>query len=144
MTRIRCSEKRPFLYPWFSIAVAKVCTESNKRESGYTYTGTFWLCEDDTVMLLLVMLLLFPRLHKQQSQRTKSMQRLISSLWGTDTAKFQVTSLLRVVKKGVAVWQCSAVTGKPLTHVDAKPKFIYRTFLFFFFSRKLAERVHKG
>ena len=30
------------------------------------------------------------------------------------------------------MWQCSAVSGKPLTHVDAKPKFIYRTFPFFF------------
>ena len=87
---IRCSEKRPFLYPCFSVAIVKVWTESKKRGSGYTYTGTFWLCEDVTVMLSL-----FPRLHKQQ--RTKSMQRLISSLWGTDTVTFQVTSPLRVV-----------------------------------------------
>ena len=128
---IRCSEKRPFLYPWFSVAIVKVWTESKKRGSGYTYTGTFWLCQDDTVILLL-----FPRLHKQQ--RTKSMERLISSLWGTDTAKFQVTSRLRVVKKGVSMWQCSAVSGKPLTHVDAKPKkFIYRTFPFFFLHESL-------
>ena len=43
------------------------------------------------------------RVHKN-----KSMQRLISSLWGTGTAKFQVTWLLRIVQKGVSMWQCSA------------------------------------
>ena len=34
--------------------------------------------------------------------------------------------------------------GGPLTYVVAKPKFICRTFPFFFSSRKLAERLHKG
>ena len=45
-----------------------------------------------------------PRVHKN-----KSMQRPISSLWGTGTAKFQVTWLLRIVQKGVSMWQCCAV-----------------------------------
>ena len=39
------------------------------------------------------------RVHKN-----KSMQRLISSLWGPGTAKFQVTWLLRIVQNGVSVW----------------------------------------
>ena len=39
---------------------------------------------------------LISRVHKNES-----MQRLISSLWGTGTAKFQVTWLLRFVQKGV-------------------------------------------
>ena len=45
-----------------------------------------------------------PRAHEN-----KSMQRLISSQWGTGTAKFQVTWLLRIVQKGVSMWQCCAV-----------------------------------
>ena len=36
--------------------------------------------------------------------RNKSMQRLISSVWGPGTAKFQVTWLLRIVQNGVSVW----------------------------------------
>ena len=39
-----------------------------------------------------------PRVHKN-----KSVQRLISSLWGPGTAKFQVTWLLRIVQNGVSV-----------------------------------------
>ena len=38
------------------------------------------------------------RVHKN-----KSVQRLISSLWGPGTAKFQVTWLLRIVQNGVSV-----------------------------------------
>ena len=54
--------------------------------------------------LLLVYKYLQARVHKN-----KSMQRLISSLWGTGTAKFQVTWLLHIVQKGVSIWQCCAV-----------------------------------
>ena len=43
--------------------------------------------------------LISSRVHKN-----KSMQRLISSLWGTGTAKFQVTWLLCIVQNGVSVW----------------------------------------
>ena len=54
-----------------------------------------------TVLLFLCTL---ARVHKN-----KSMQRLISSPWGPGTAKFQVTWLLRIVQKGVSMWQCCAV-----------------------------------
>ena len=45
------------------------------------------------------LLSVYARVHKN-----KSMQRLISSLWGPGTAKFQVTWLLRIVQNGVSVW----------------------------------------
>ena len=48
-------------------------------------------------------------IQKNWVHKNKSMQRLISSLWGTGTAKFQVTWLLRIEQKGVSMWQCCVV-----------------------------------
>ena len=80
------------------------------------------------------------RVHKN-----KSMQRLISSLWGTGTAKFQGTWLLHIVQKGVSMSQCCAVDRWLMSGAyRCKPKSIYRAFPFFFSSWKLTERVHKG
>ena len=43
------------------------------------------------------------RLRTSRVHKNKSMQRLISSLWGTGTAKFQLTWLLRILQKGVSM-----------------------------------------
>ena len=53
--------------------------------------------------------LAIPKSMRSRVDKNKSMQRLISSLWGPGTAKFQVTWLLRIVQKGVSMWQCCAV-----------------------------------
>ena len=62
----------------------------------------------------------------------KSMQRLISSLWGTGTAKFQVTWLLRIVQKGVSMRQC-CTADRWLMSMQNLNLFIALFFLFFFF-----------
>ena len=80
------------------------------------------------------------RVHKN-----KSMQRLISSLWGTGTAKFQVTWLLRIVQKGVSMWQCCAVDRWLMSAAYRCTTLIRSSlFSFLFSSRKLAERARKG
>ena len=82
-----------------------------------------------------------PGVHKNTS-----MQRLISSLWGTGTAKFQVTWLLRIVQKGASVWQCCAVDRylmawcRRFMIIDEKPKTFYSAFSFFF----LHENLQRG
>ena len=81
-----------------------------------------------------------PRVHK-----SKSMQRLISSILGTGTAKFLVTWLLRIVQKGVSVWQCCAVNRWLLSGACPwKTLTLLSHFFFLFSSRKIAERLHKG
>ena len=80
------------------------------------------------------------RVHKN-----KSMQRLISSLWGTGTAKFQVTWLLHIVQKGVSMWQCCAVDRWLMSAAyRCTTKIRLSHFSCLFSSRKLAERVRKG
>ena len=77
--------------------------------------------------------------------KNKSVQRLISSLWGTSTAKFQVTWLLRIVQKGVSRWQCCAVDRWLMSGAYRCKTWVHLLrFSFIFSSRKLAERVHKG
>ena len=58
-------------------------------------SGGIWGC----ALVCPTSLYVRTRVHKN-----KSMQRLISSLWGPGTAKFQVTWLLRIVQNGVSVW----------------------------------------
>ena len=93
------------------------------------------------VFFLSRVVVLCPRVHKN-----KSIRRLIFSLWGTGTAKFQVTWLLRIVQKSVSIWQwyLTMLRGRPVTQAYAKPKFYLSHFSFPFSSRKLAERVHNG
>ena len=79
-----------------------------------------------------------PRVHKN-----KSVQRLISSLWGSGTAKFQVTWLLRIHGTKGCI-DVAVLRGRPLTQVDAKPKFIYRTFSFFFLHQNSQSGRIKG
>ena len=80
------------------------------------------------------------RVHK-----TKGMQRLISSLWGTGTAKFYVTWLLHIVQKGVSMSQCCAVDRWLMPGAyRCKTRIHLSHSSFLFSSRKLAERVHKG
>ena len=69
-----------------------------------------------------------PRVHKN-----KSMQHLISSLWSTGTAKFQVTWLLRIVQKGVSMWQCCAVDRWLMSMQNLNP--FIAIFLSFFFTK---------
>ena len=81
--------------------------------------------------------------------KNKSMQRLIFSLRGTGTVKFQVTWFLFIVQNSVSVWQCCAVDGWLRTGAhDAKPISAYqltaRFFFFFFSSQKRTERAYKG
>ena len=59
------------------------------------------LGKEMAVVWMAIMMWVTARVHKN-----KSMQHLISSLWGPGTAKFQVMWLLRNVQKGVSMWQC--------------------------------------
>ena len=62
-----------------------------------------------------------PRVHKN-----KSMQRLISSLWGTGTAEFQVTWLLRIAKAPYRCGSAARNVRARMSGVSMKPKPFYR------------------